>query len=80
MVNIPKVAQGGPYPLEVTEGKKYAWCACGLSASQPLCDGSHAATTMTPVVFRAEKTETVWLCGCKRSQMQPFCDGSHSSL
>lgn len=22
-------------------GKKYSWCTCGKSKSQPLCDGTH---------------------------------------
>ncbi len=39
----PTVAQRGPYPVAVEAGKSYYWCACGLSANQPLCDGSHKA-------------------------------------
>jgi CDGSH-type Zn-finger protein len=26
----------------VEAGKDYFWCACGRSASQPFCDGSHS--------------------------------------
>ena len=31
----PNIAQKGSYVVEVQEGKKYFWCACGLSKKQP---------------------------------------------
>lgn len=74
------IAQKAPYPVEVTEGKTYYWCACGRSRNQPFCDGSHQGTGFEPVAFTAEKTETTYLCGCKRTANQPFCDGTHKSL
>ena len=37
------VAQKAPYPQAVEAGKTYYWCACGRSANQPFCDGSHKA-------------------------------------
>ncbi len=74
------IAQKAPYPVEVTEGKTYYWCACGRSRNQPFCDGSHQGTGFEPVAFTAEKTETTYLCGCKRTATQPFCDGTHKSL
>ena len=37
----PTIAQKSPYRMEVEAGKSYWWCACGKSASQPFCDGSH---------------------------------------
>lgn len=76
----PVVAQTAPFAFDVTEGQKYAWCACGLSKTQPLCDGTHKQTDFKPVVFTAEKTETLHLCGCKATKNQPRCDGSHSTL
>lgn len=76
----PVIAQKSPFALEMKAGKKYAWCACGRSATQPLCDGSHKGTGLNPVVVTAETTETVYFCGCKHSGSQPFCDGSHSAL
>ncbi|WP_424125341.1 CDGSH iron-sulfur domain-containing protein, partial [Roseiarcus sp.] len=54
--------------------------ACGRSANQPFCDGSHKAVGMAPMGFTAEKTDTVYLCGCKTSKNAPFCDGSHKAL
>lgn len=76
----PTIAQKSPFNVEVTAGKTYWWCACGRSAKQPFCDGSHKETGMTPVEFAAEITETVHFCGCKSTGNQPRCDGSHNSL
>jgi len=74
------VAQKGPYSPTLEAGKTYYWCACGRSANQPFCDGSHKAVGMTPKSFAAEKSGQAWLCGCKQSKNAPFCDGSHRSL
>ncbi len=74
------IAQKSPFPVEVEAGKKYAWCACGRSATQPYCNGSHKGSGLSPLIFIAGKTETVWLCGCKHTKERPFCDGSHESL
>jgi CDGSH iron-sulfur domain-containing protein 3 len=74
------VAQKGPYEFEVKQGEKYLWCACGRSATQPICDGTHKGTGLLPKLFVAKKDETVWLCGCKQTGTQPFCDGTHNTL
>ena len=76
----PVIAQNGPYSVDVTEGKKYYWCACGRSETQPFCDGSHKETEFTPVEYVAERTRTIMFCGCKRSNRKPVCDGSHNQL
>jgi CDGSH-type Zn-finger protein len=76
----PVVAQKAPYPVQVEAGKSYHWCACGHSANQPFCDGSHKGTGMTPLKFDATETKTVYLCGCKHTGNRPFCDGHHSKL
>ena len=74
----PVVAQKGPYAVNVEEGKTYYWCACGLSKTQPFCDGSHKADgDFEPVAFVAENTGKAWLCGCKHTNGPPMCDGSH---
>ncbi len=75
----PVIAQRSPDDVDVEEGKTYAWCACGKSAMQPFCDGSHEGSGFSPLPFKAEKTETVFFCGCKKTKSQPLCDGSHSS-
>lgn len=76
----PAIASKAPYPVEVEEGKIYSWCACGLSRSQPLCDGSHKGSGMVPVRHTAGKTETLYFCGCKHTGNQPLCDGNHKKL
>jgi CDGSH-type Zn-finger protein len=74
------IAQKAPYPVEVTAGKTYYWCACGQSKNQPLCDGSHKPTSFTPVAWTAEKDGKAFFCGCKTTRAQPMCDGSHKAL
>lgn len=74
------VAQKGPYEVNVEAGKSYFWCACGRSAAQPFCDGSHKGTGLTPLKFEAKESGTVFLCGCKQTGDRPFCDGTHSGL
>ncbi len=76
----PVIAQRKPYDIEVEQGKSYWWCACGRSADQPFCDGSHQITEFRPILFTAAKSETVWFCGCKRSGDKPTCDGTHKSV
>lgn len=76
----PQVAQRAPFRVEVTEGKTYWWCACGRSANQPFCDGSHAKTEFTPVKYVADKDGTVFFCGCKHTGNAPMCDGTHQRL
>jgi len=76
----PHIAQKAPYPVDVQAGKKYFWCACGKSASQPFCDGSHKDTEFTPVKYEAQKDQTLYFCGCKHTAGVPLCDGSHNKL
>ena len=75
----PKIAQKAPYVMELKPGK-YAWCACGLSAKQPYCDGSHKGTGFVPIIEEIEVVKKVAWCGCKISSKVPYCDGSHSNL
>lgn len=80
MTDAPVIAKRNPFPVEVEAGKTYFWCACGKSARQPFCDGSHKGTTFSPVKFQAEEAGKVFFCGCKHSARQPLCDGSHGRL
>lgn len=80
MSDVPMIAQKAPFPAELVEGKAYFWCACGQSARQPFCDGSHKTTTFVPLKFDAAKAGTAYLCGCKHTRTPPYCDGSHKAL
>ncbi len=73
----PVRASDTPFAVEVEAGKNYAWCACGESATQPFCDGSHQGTEFSPVKFMATESKKVFFCGCKQTATQPLCDGSH---
>jgi CDGSH-type Zn-finger protein len=76
----PVIAQKSPYAVQVEAGKSYYWCACGRSAGQPFCDGSHKGTGLSPVQYVAPESKTVYFCGCKHTANPVMCDGSHSRL
>ena len=76
----PKVAATTPEKIELEAGKKYAYCTCGLSESQPFCDGKHKGSSFTPIVFEAEESKTAHFCRCKQTDSAPYCDGSHKQL
>jgi CDGSH-type Zn-finger protein len=69
-----------PIVIDVEKGKDYWWCACGLSKTQPFCDGSHKTTGMTPEKYTAARNERVWFCVCKKTGRAPLCDGTHNKL
>ena len=75
----PVRASDTPFGVNVEEGKTYFWCACGKSATQPFCDGSHKDTSFTPVKYEATESTSVYFCGCKATKNQPLCDGSHKN-
>lgn len=76
----PQIAQKSPYQVKLRVGR-YAWCACGESKSQPLCDGNHKAKKIfRPLVFDLTDDKEIWFCACKQTKNPPFCDGTHKSL
>ncbi len=75
-----KIAQKGPYPVAVEASKTYYWCACGRSANQPFCDGSHKGSEFTPMKYEAAESKTVYFCGCKHTATPCMCDGTHARL
>ena len=70
--------RNAPYAVECAAGKTYFWCACGKSANQPFCDGSHKGTEFTSVAFKADDSKKMYFCGCKKTENVPLCDGSHN--
>jgi CDGSH-type Zn-finger protein len=77
--NQPDIPSKAPAVMKLEPGD-YWWCACGKSAKQPFCDGSHTGTAFQPQKVTIDEAKTVALCNCKHSANTPFCDGSHSSL
>lgn len=75
----PHIAKKGPYVVELEPGS-YKWCACGQSAKQPFCDGSHKGSGCEPVRFEIHEKRKVGLCGCKHTGNPPFCDAAHRKL
>lgn len=80
MSESPVIAQKSSYRMDVEEGKSYWWCACGKSAKQPFCDGSHKGGEFRTMEYKATETRTVSFCGCKHAGRAPMCDGSHRNL
>jgi CDGSH-type Zn-finger protein len=76
----PKCAAKEPKSLDAIKDKNYAWCTCGLSETQALCNGAHKGTGFAPQIFKEEEDKKVWLCQCKQTKNPPYCDGSHNSL
>jgi CDGSH-type Zn-finger protein len=76
----PVPAQKAPYKVAVEAGRTYWWCACGRSAKQPFCDGSHKGSGLSPVEYKAAASKDAWFCGCKATKGRPLCDGSHKAL
>ncbi|HEY4970847.1 MAG TPA: CDGSH iron-sulfur domain-containing protein [Steroidobacteraceae bacterium] len=63
----PIIAHRKGFYYEVKAGKRYLWCACGRSRTQPFCDGSHVGSEFLPIALKAERDEEVIFCGCKHT-------------
>jgi CDGSH-type Zn-finger protein len=74
------VAGKAPIGIAVEAGKDYWWCACGKSASQPFCDGSHKGSSFSPVKWTATESKQAFFCACKQTATQPLCNGAHKAL
>jgi CDGSH-type Zn-finger protein len=70
-----------PVNLTLEKDKRYAWCTCSHSETQPFCDGTHRAFEKPGSLgFVAETNHEVWLCTCKQTGNPPYCDGTHNTL
>ncbi len=78
-MSSPNIAAKSPAVLTLAPGV-YWWCACGLSAKQPYCDGSHKGSEFSPRKLELAEEKTVALCNCKHTQNAPLCDGTHAKL
>jgi CDGSH-type Zn-finger protein len=79
-MSTPEIPAKAAFAVELKAGQTYWWCACGRSATQPFCDGSHRGTGFEPVKIVPTHTAMAWLCGCKHSARAPLCDGTHNRL
>lgn len=75
----PNICQRSPLVQKVEPGT-YWWCACGLSKTQPFCDGSHKGTAFGPSKVEITEGKQVAWCMCKHSQNGAHCDGSHKRV
>ncbi|MBU1014315.1 MAG: CDGSH iron-sulfur domain-containing protein [Bacteroidetes bacterium] len=75
----PNIAAKFPKAIEMEPGDYY-WCACGKSANQPFCDGSHKGSEFSPKLIKIEEKKTIYWCMCKQTKNPPFCDGTHKIL
>ena len=76
----PTIFQKAPMPVVLEAGKAIYWCACGRSANQPYCDGSHKGSVFAPKHYTPAVSGTAYLCACKHTKNAPLCDGTHKSL
>lgn len=76
----PVPAGTAPLGITLEAGKTYWWCSCGLSKSQPWCDGSHKGSGLAPCKTAVQQSGECWLCTCKATKTPPFCDGSHKGV
>jgi CDGSH iron-sulfur domain-containing protein 3 len=75
----PVISQKTPIVQKLVAGT-YWWCACGKSAAQPFCDGSHKGSEFSPIKVDIDADKIIAWCACKHSKNKPFCDGSHATL
>ena len=53
----PNIAKKGSVRVDLEPGT-YWWCACGLSSTQPFCDGAHKETGFSPMKLEIDEEYT----------------------
>ncbi len=76
----PIIADIKPIKVDMLKGQEYHFCTCGMSKSQPFCDGTHIGTQFSPRVVVPEKDGEAFLCACKHTRNTPYCDGTHNKF
>ncbi len=79
----PKIVQTKPFIVNEIAGTDRAWCSCGLSKTEPYCDGTHKVEDvggLRSVHVLIEKDGPVAWCACKQTKTPPYCDGTHKKL
>jgi CDGSH-type Zn-finger protein len=67
-----------PHRVALKSGETYAFCCCGKSDVQPMCDRySHRGSAEKPIAFKVDLDAIYYICGCKKTRHAPYCDGSH---
>jgi mannose-6-phosphate isomerase-like protein (cupin superfamily)/CDGSH-type Zn-finger protein len=79
-MKTPVIAHRKGFYQALKAGERHLWCSCGLSKTQPFCDGSHVGTDFLPVPVRPKVDQDVIFCGCKQTRTGPYCDGTHNNL
>lgn len=78
---LPIIRQKKSYKIELEAGKKYWWCSCGQTKTEPWCDGSHKGSGFKSVPFEVDETKIYSICACRHAaNNSPFCDGTHKLL
>ncbi len=75
----PVIAQKSSLKM-IMEPGTYFWCACGRTAKQPFCDGSHKGTAFIPQKVVIDETRLVAWCMCRHSEKGYLCDNKHREL
>lgn len=80
--SIPLVAGYYPVTVYLYRGKKYDWCSCGHSWTNPFCNGQckFVLTRNRPISFNVSESGYYKLCNCKLSANAPFCNGTEKLL
>ncbi len=80
--SIPVVAGYYPVSVYLYRGKKYDWCSCGHSWTNPFCNGQckFVLTRNRPISFNVSESGYYKLCNCKLSANAPFCNGTEKLL